>query len=62
MLHYYLNKEKTTIRGTGGYQKGMHKKTEGQDKVAYVELLRSIGGKGQEQVMYTISKKEKSKT
>ena len=40
----------------------MHKKTEGQDKVAYVELLRSIGGKGQEQVMYTISKKEKSKT
>lgn len=36
VLHYYLNKEKTTIRGTGGYQKGMHKKTEGQDKVAYV--------------------------
>jgi hypothetical protein len=62
VLHCYLNKEKTTIRGTGGYQKGMHKKTEGQDKVAYVELLHSIGRKDQEQVVYTISEKEKSKT
>jgi hypothetical protein len=43
VLHCYLNKEKTTIGGTGGYQKGMHKETEGQ-----------------EQVVYTISKKEKS--
>jgi len=33
VLHFYPNKEKTTTRGTSGYQKGMYKKIEGQDKV-----------------------------
>jgi len=37
----------------------MYKKIEGQDKVVYVELLHSIGRKGQEHVVYTISKKKK---
>ena len=62
VLHFYPNKEKTTTRGTSGYQKGMYKKIEGQDKVMYVEFLHGIGRKSQEQVMCTISKKEKSKT
>ena len=62
VLHSYLNNEKTTTCGTSGYQKGMYKKIKGQDKVMYVKFLHGIGRKSQEQVVCTISKKEKSGT
>jgi hypothetical protein len=61
VLHCYLDKGETTARGTGEYQKGMYKEIKGQDQVVYVELLHSIGRKGREQVVYTISKKSKAR-
>ena len=62
IVQSFVLHEKTTTCGTSGYQKGMRKKIEGQYKVMYVEFLHGIGRKSQEQVVCTISKREKSKT